>query len=260
MNRRLVKTLLGGVSLAALSCPAFAADMPVKATPAQVAANSWTGFYGGLHVGEGWSNRGDGLVTVQSNSGSQFTQNVPVDRFAFGGAQVGYNWQLLSRWVIGLEADISAGQHTDFNAQLAWTGIPSGVDTIGATRGLDWFGTVRARIGFLFTPTVLIYGTGGWLYGHARNDLAQMAATAVSGTSTVTGPSISTGWTAGGGIEWAFSPKWSVNVEYDYLRFNDSVTVLNFIPAGNKATSAFAQLPDNSSQTVRVGLNYHFWN
>ena len=35
---------------------------------------------------------------------------------------------------------------------------------VGST--LDWFGTVRARVGYLVTPTALLYATGGWAYGH----------------------------------------------------------------------------------------------
>ena len=264
MHRRLMQTLLGGVSSAALSCSAFAADMPVKAPPAQVAANSWTGFYGGLHAGGGWSANGAGSVTQQDLLGfiAPLALSVPFDPFAFGGAQIGYNLQLGNRWVVGIEADISASSHTETAGQFAYTVGPKGTNTITALRGLDWFGTVRGRLGFLFDPKVLVYGTGGWVYGRTRNDLNQsfsefgtVIATATNGTS-----STSTGWTAGGGVEFALDPRWSVKFEYDYLAFTDSVTTVNIVTAKKIAASYTGVLPDNSAHTVQIGLNYHFWN
>ena len=33
------------------------------------------------------------------------------------------------------------------------------------TNRVDWLGTVRARLGFLVTPNLLAYGTGGLAYG-----------------------------------------------------------------------------------------------
>ena len=32
--------------------------------------------------------------------------------------------------------------------------------------GLDWIGTVRGRVGYLVTPTILLFGTGGFAYGN----------------------------------------------------------------------------------------------
>jgi outer membrane immunogenic protein len=55
-----------------------------------------------------------------------------------GGVQIGKNWQT-GKIIYGLEGDISF----------------SGVD------GIDWFGTVRGRLGYLLSPSILAYGTAG---------------------------------------------------------------------------------------------------
>ena len=80
------------------------------------------------------------------------------------------------------------------------------VNAVGsANANLSWFGTVRGRLGYLITPTLLIYGTGGFAYG-------QVDAWGFSSTHT--------GWTAGGGVEWMFAPHWSAKVEYLYVNLS----------------------------------------
>ena len=83
---------------------------------------------------------------------------------------------------------------------------------------------MRGRAGYLLFPSLLAYGTGGLVYGHTRNDFTQ-AITGLGRTFNVVSGTrdISTGWTAGGGLEWALDRKWSVKLEYDYLQFNDAV-------------------------------------
>jgi len=145
---------------------------------------------------------------------------------------------------------------------------------------MDWFGTVRGRVGYLLFPSLLAYGTGGLVYGHTRNDFTQIIvgplgndgggggpgplSTVVKGIST---RAVSTGWTAGGGFEWALDRKWSVKLEYDYLHFDDAVassTTILFCsgckPPRQQSGSFNVQSGDNSAHTVQIGLNYHFWN
>ena len=55
-----------------------------------------------------------------------------------GGVQLGRNWQS-GKVVYGLEGDISF----------------SGADSV------DWFATVRGRLGYLIHPSMLVYGTAG---------------------------------------------------------------------------------------------------
>ena len=81
-----------------------------------------------------------------------------------------------------------------------------------ANANLSWFGTVRGRVGYLITPTLLIYGTGGFAYG-------QVDAWGLASTNT--------GWTAGGGVEWMFAPHWSAKVEYLYVDLSGSNSLNN---------------------------------
>ena len=89
-----------------------------------------------------------------------------------GGGQMGYSYQFTPNLVVGVEADIDglAGAHK--SASLFQAGsVPGAAITIGAssvlnwTKGVDYLGTVRGRIGYLVTPTLLIFGTGGLAYG-----------------------------------------------------------------------------------------------
>ena len=289
MTKLAARILLSGISFAALNCSAFAADMAVKAPPpAPIPTYSWTGFYGGLHAGVGFPADPNATVTMQFAptclggciGGSQETFNSKSAAFPFGGVQVGYNWQIQQRWVVGLEADFSASSHTDGGGQLATLCcfVPQTLvtDSVTSTQGIDWFGTVRARAGYLLLPSLLAYGTGGLVYGHTRNDFTQTIAGPSLGSGGGPGPAftvvngtraVSTGWTAGGGFEWALDRKWSVKLEYDYLHFADAVassTTILFCPGCKPPRpdpgSFNVQSGNNSAHTVQIGLNYHFWD
>jgi outer membrane immunogenic protein len=231
--------------------------------------NSWTGAYGGLHMGVGWVNDPDAIVNMQRFTGSPLVPH-PLQSAGlnsrtgpFGGAQIGYNWQFQPRWVVGLETDFSFSRNTKFFMVLNEGPI---TDTVSSTRGLDWFGTVRGRLGYLIDPRVLLYVTGGLAYGLARNDFNQ----AIVGPGPIGNFAISTspsgariGWTGGGGIQYALDARWSVKAEYIYLAFNDGVSSSNtirFNPGKGGNTGVFnVQAANNSAHTIQIGLNYNFW-
>ena len=108
--RKYSLTLLAGVAvgLAAVQA-ASAADLPRKApayVPPAPPPFTWTGFYGGIHAGWGWS---DSTATVMDNLAMLFDP-VSLDQNGngvIGGGQIGYNWQFAPNWVIGIEGDIS---------------------------------------------------------------------------------------------------------------------------------------------------------
>lgn len=268
--KNVVKGFLSGVSVAALSCSAFAADLPTKAPPmAAQPAISWTGAYVGVHAGGEWADDPNATVSFQRFTGGGAGTGHGLQSTAqnsvwsgFVGGQIGYNWQLQQSWVVGLEADFSFASNTNGGGVVLAEGPVT--DTVNSTRGLDWFGTVRGRVGYLFTPLVLTYATGGLVYGHTRNDFSQ----AITGPGPVgafalasTAPSTSTGWTAGGGVEYKIDQKWSVKFEYEYLAFNDGVSNTTLIVFNGGQRAPFAvQAAKNSANSVQVGLNYHPWN
>jgi outer membrane immunogenic protein len=173
----------------------------------------WEGAYVGVNGGYGWSN-------------SNF--NEPDG--AFGGGQIGYNWQR-GRIVFGLEGDIQA---SDINASSA---VPFGT----SRTDIDWFSTVRGRLGFASGPW-LFYGTGGVAFADVNNRVD------VAPNLTLHNSDTQVGYAVGGGVEWAFAKNWSAKAEYLYLGLGDDT----LSGGGNKVRV------NNDIQTVRVGLNYRF--
>ena len=109
-------------------------------------------------------------------------------------------------------------------------------------RNLPWFGTLRGRVGFLLTPSLLVYGTGGFAYGGV--EFWDQTRTRV-------------GWTAGGGAEYLLAQNWSVKIEYLYLDLTSNNNNNNNIFCGVAGCSYFNRL-DFRANIVRAGLNYHF--
>src|SRR5205823_13188692 len=86
---------------------------------------------------------------------------------------------------------------------------------ISVNNAVDYLGTVRGRLGYLVTPTLLIYGDGGFAYGgvHAGVDIASTLPPSGLGLSPAFASFTNTrpGWLAGGGLEWMFSRNWSIS-------------------------------------------------
>ena len=86
-----------------------------------------------------------------------------------GGGQIGYNWQFNNSFLAGLEADI---QGTTLSSNASASGAATEPSTgslvsttANLTKSLSYLGTVRGRLGFLVTPTLLVFGSGGLAYG-----------------------------------------------------------------------------------------------
>ena len=88
----------------------------------------------------------------------------------------------------------------------------------------SWFGTVRGRIGFTLNsyPQLMIYATGGLAYGESSRS-ASTTTFDTAGTLVEFFPygsisKVDTGYTVGGGVEWAFMPNWSLKAEYRFVK------------------------------------------
>jgi outer membrane immunogenic protein len=124
-----------------------------------------------------------------------------------------------------------------------------------ANEKLDWFGTVRGRVGVTF-DRALLYATGGLAYGHATLSTALTRTTGCAGNNCQNGSTADTkfGWTVGGGLEWAFANNWSVKGEYLYYDLGSlSHTMVD--PAFPAVFNASASL---RGSVARAGLNYKF--
>jgi outer membrane immunogenic protein len=140
----------------------------------------------------------------------------------------------------------------------------------GLSQKLDWFGTVRGRIGPTVTPTILAYVTGGLAYGNVSttNSVSGVNITGAQGTNTSTSTpfagtfgqsSLRIGWTVGVGVEGVISGNWTAKLEYLYVDLGNVsgsfVTGLT-APSGALAISSYSShITDN---ILRAGINYHF--
>ncbi len=246
MNK--VPLLLAAAAATVAAGPAaLAADLPVKApasTALPYAPYNWTGLYVGGNVGGSWGAHRHTAVTF---TGATVVSDAKPDG-VIGGGQIGYNWQTGS-WVMGLETDIQgSGQKDTISHAIAAGGTETTSDK------LDYFGTVRGRVGYAWDRH-LLYFTGGWTYGRGTID----STTLVAGvTHMATHHNNSTdGWNVGGGWEWAFADRWSARVEYLYVDFgSDSASTRSIVTPHGTVRVSTNDLTDN---IVRAGLNYKFW-
>ena len=279
-----------------LATGALAADLPVKAPPLPVAVYNWTGFYVGGNIGSSWGHSSTTTSFYDGTSGALLSSSAAGFNMdgAIGGVQAGYNWQR-DKWVFGIEADIQAsGQRGDglFNcaggaltprpAALNGTCAPGHVgDTApfdvaafpvgdALSQKLQWFGTLRGRIGPTVTPTVLLYVTGGLAYGEVKTfeQVAGVNITGLNGTNNSTSTpvfatfgntSTRVGWTVGAGIEGALGGNWTAKLEYLYIDLGtvsaSFLTPITTTGGGLLGIRYSSHITDN---ILRVGLNYRF--
>jgi outer membrane immunogenic protein len=256
--------LLGTAAMATLclSMPAIAADLPArvtKAPPALVSpAYNWSGFYLGVHAGYTFAEDED--ITTTGQAAGNITNvaigarpgRVSLDRDGFiGGGQMGYNWQVSPNWVFGLEADIS---YVDVQRDVAVIGT-TGLNNTFRTR-MDYFGTVRGRVGYAWDRT-LVYATGGLAYADIENNVNFFGP---AGQLQFTGNNSQTevGYTVGAGIEHAFAPNWTVKAEYLFYDLGDNTVNVAVIPGSGGGGTGYNSRFENDGHIVRVGLNYKF--
>jgi outer membrane immunogenic protein len=242
-----MKKFLLTSALAVLSVgSAYAADMaPRPAPPPPV--YSWTGLYWGVNVGYSWGEaKNDATLQVAPGVFGTASASRKVDG-AIGGFQSGYNYQF-GQWVWGFETDIQAsGQKGGTTLQI--TALP--VTTLTTDHKLTWFGTSRSRLGVLWSPNVLLYGTAGIAYGQVK-DTATITAPGASVTGTF--KDVKAGWTAGAGVEGTIGGGWTAKLEYLYIDLGKTEQTLA-TPALGQVISETRRFTDN---IVRVGFNYRW--
>lgn len=270
-----MKRLLFTLSALAIgTVAASAADLPAKAytkaPPPVVPVYSWTGFYVGGNVGYGWGN-GDTsfnpLPTAAGFGSLAPTTLGPNPKGVLGGAQIGYNWQT-GAWVWGIEADIQGADINGSAAQspiIQFNGTSFGAGSaLSTSEKIDWFGTVRGRVGFAAAPQVLLYTTGGLAYGDVKYTANSNFLPAGNQIYPASISDTRVGWTAGGGVEWAFAGAWSAKFEGLYYDLGTVSTTANGIPglpAGACGGTGLCQVGYSWKTTgaiARVGINYRF--
>jgi outer membrane immunogenic protein len=270
-------------AIAFIGTPALAADMAVKAPPSAPAPiPTWTGWYAGVNFGVSF-----GHVKTEFNT-EPVTVSVapasPIPGFGqsdisypdgfIGGGQIGYNWQVSPIWVVGLEADIQGALEKDhgtlstsFSVPIGPPGNLTGSGVTDYQTKIDWFGTARGRIGYVWGDgAVLSYVTGGLAYGNVELD----ATTTVSGTApgpipfstthAITHSELKVGWVVGFGTEGKLLiPGWTYKIESFYmdLGWGDPVDICTECSAATSG-GLLTGRGHFTDAILRAGVNYQF--
>jgi outer membrane immunogenic protein len=249
------KLLLSTVAVTAMVGSAYAADLPSRRAPPPMAYAppvpifTWTGLYVGINAGAAF--RGNSNIVYPS---SAFGGAVPLPGLStntsnnarfIGGGQVGYNWQI-NQFVLGVETDFQGLTRANNNLYGGY----------GSNGGAGYLGTVRGRLGVAM-DRFLVYGTGGFAYGNTNSNNTVIGLNNFGAPAYFTNYSnnnIRVGYAVGAGVEYAFTPNWSVKVEYlfaDLGRNNRTYLA----PGG---LSGFTVNNREQDHIIRAGLNYRF--
>jgi outer membrane immunogenic protein len=266
------RQLIAGFALCLLAVvPGTAADMrPARApvytkAPMMAPAYSWTGGYAGISLGGRWADTtwattsiglplGPGDPTTSSASFNSSTIRA--------GGYIGYNWQVAPIWVVGLEGDLAWGRNDKSMAGIPGT-FGGGMLGLGALAfdtsnvRLGWDASVRGRVGFLVTPTALLYATGGVAWQQVDVNAAcagsNLNASWCTAVRNETASNTQVGWTIGGGAETMIGSNLLLRAEYRYSDY------------GNIGHTFFANTVDQvvMSQSLKthtglVGLAWRF--
>jgi opacity protein-like surface antigen len=305
-----VAAFFSASALSLVAGAALAADPPSHKAPPVLSPPPpiWAGFYAGLNAGGASEDVGSINYATHPYLASGYFRNATPAQVAqrapfwatqtgaisgggnggfIGGAQIGYNCQLswLGGIVAGVEADAQGFTGKNGNhgvAALYGAVLAPGDSLLNSAIGkssLEYLATIRGRIGYLVTPTLLAYGAGGFAFGGASFNVATSSLYANAAGVQVQNAigNINTlntmfGWTVGGGVEWMFMPHWSLKAEYLYYSLGGGSVRMQAEAYPLAAANAFGGVnhapadwtlsnlsaPRVSGNIARVGVNYHF--
>lgn len=250
----------------------------------------WSGFYVGGAAGIRRTGSNLSIRAIDELSMTDFGQsvqhdfpgctlNVPpcasgasFDTTAFRFASyAGYNWQVGSRWVVGLEADWGWANRAVTQSGFAFfygPGVTIAPDSTYTIKSL-WDASARVRLGYRLAPAFLVYATGGaaWMKTDISSFCGAVSCDPVAFSSGVVSQSrLWRGWTAGGGVEASLGSGWLVRAEYRFADFG-SASFTDIHPC-NLSACSLAQTTLTSvnvsydvamkTHTAMFGLAYKF--
>ncbi|MEO3389310.1 outer membrane beta-barrel protein [Mesorhizobium sp. CAU 1741] len=275
-----MKRILVALAATLTAGTAMAADVtymePTPAAPMQaMPADGWAGLYLGGQIGYGFGSTG--LYVLDRNRDGEFGDYLPAfdpavnpaaggftgdfeDGF-IGGVHIGYDWQA-GNLVYGVLADLNFADLTD--QQTGFSATPA---FYTVERELDYLATLRGRIGYAFSDTMLAYATGGLAYGDVETRFLTNtpAAFVVSG-----GQDSDWGYTVGAGLETKVTSNISFGLEYLYTNLGGNDFNVNLSgAAGTGAGNAFGTGGANSTDsrgsdddfdfhTISAKISYRF--
>jgi len=254
----------------AVYAPAGGASAPLLRKAPMLAAWTWSGLYVGGTIGYNAGKSSTDTAFSDPVSGAELFATSRSRRLdgAIGGAQAGYNWLAGGVLLAGIEADLNyAGQRAKFNAicpgdvcNPALIGVvddPSVIAQFEQGQKLEWFATLRGRLGVVATPDAVAYVTGGVAVGEV------MTAGTVLGfdgngnavNTIVSSHNTKAGLAVGGGVEGRLVGNWTAKIEYLYLDLGTVTTIPAPTPGATTAVAFNSRITDN---LLRVGVNYKF--
>jgi outer membrane immunogenic protein len=165
-------------------------------------------------------------------------------------------------WIVGLEADFAWASNKNTNAGIP--GLFAADLQTDSTQVKDtWDGGLRGRLGYLITPTTLIFGTGGvsWMTSQAsvtcNSNTGWCGGTNATTNRTDSVSKTVAGWTLGAGIEGVIMPNWLLRGEYRYASYSGYHATL--LQGGNGNSDVVdADIGRIRTNTVLLGLAYKF--
>ena len=258
------KHLLAATALCFGTVATMAADLPVAPKAAPAVMSSWAGFYLGVHGGYGWGN--DPFSAVVNFDPQLLTIGGIKSRGAMYGGQAGYNWQY-GRVVAGVELDFSG---TDINGSTAasltvapFVDLRPNTFFDSRTDEIKYLGTARARLGWLPTDSVLLYGTAGLGWERVDRTETSIQSNVTDGvpfsfSQTSRRPVDRFGWVAGVGAEVSlWNSNWVGRIEYLHYDFGTTESTTSFVTT-TPGSSTFERAGRQTIEAVRAGLSYKF--
>jgi outer membrane immunogenic protein len=188
---------------------------------AYVPAPSWTAFHVGLGVGGEAVNHELSVPLFGASLDGISSTGV------IGTVEVGYDRQF-GNIVAGVFFNYDFGDNVSTSLDFA------GINIATLKQTDSW--TVGGRLGYLASPSTLVYALAGYTESTFELSVPIFA---------FTGDDTFSGWTVGGGIETKLGGNWTLKGEYRYTEL-DTKTYLAFLDV------------DTSVQTARAVVSYKF--
>lgn len=223
--------------LALMATSAHAADVIVPEAPVAPAVPiatpfNWGGAYVGGQVGYGW---GSSKFSARSEEEKAALNGISSNGF-LGGIYAGYNFDTGTNLILGVDGDFTG-------SAIKRAGSTGGDEPTGFKTQLQWSGAARARVGYAL-DRFMPYIAGGAAFGNIKDGAH------FQGEKVVSQSKIQTGWTIGGGADYAVTDNVIMRLEYRYTDFGKR----NF-NVGDTSVNASGKLSTND---VRLGIAYKF--